>query len=119
MKSITTVILAMAIGAGCGKLREQVNPKIADIIATPRNFDGKEVRVTGIVTEVYSVYRAGYFRISDGTGMIAVVTTQISPRQGQQVEARGTVEQAYTIGSNQMLVIVERSARAETVKVNK
>ncbi len=120
MKIIATVItFALAFCAGCTKVREQVSPQIADIISNPRNFDGKEVQITGVVTDAFSFYRAGYFRLSDGTGSIAVVTTQISPRQGEQVEARGVVEQAYTIGSDQMLVIVEKSARAGTSVISK
>jgi cytochrome c-type biogenesis protein CcmE len=119
MKFIAMAILAMTLGIGCQKLREEVNPKIAEILKNPRNFDGKDVRVTGTVTDAFSVYRAGYFRISDGSGTIAVVTSQISPRQGDQIEAHGVVEQAYTIGSNQMLVIVERSPRVEASKVTK
>ncbi len=119
MKFNTTALLGMILVTGCQKPNEEVNPKIADIIGNPRNFDGKDVRVSGTVTDAFSVYRAGYFRISDGSGTIAVVTNQISPPQGQQVEARGVVEQAYTIGSDQMLVIIERRARVEASKVTK
>jgi hypothetical protein len=44
---------------------------------------------------------------------MVVVSTQISPRQGQHIDARGTVEQAYTIGDNQMIVLVEKTNRPE------
>ncbi len=74
---------------------------------------GKEVRVAGTVTDVFSVYRVGYFQVDDGSGRIAVVTTQISPRQGQRVEARGVVEQAYTMGDKQMVVVVEKAHRED------
>jgi hypothetical protein len=50
---------------------------------------------------------------------LVVVSTQILPRQGQRIDACGTVEQAYTIGANQMIVLVEKTNRPETQKVQK
>lgn len=99
--------LMMLIGAACDRIREQVSPRISDILSDPRKFDGKEVQFTGRVTEVASIYRAGYFRVDDGSGAIVVVTTRIPPREGQTIVARGVVEQAYTIGQKQMIVVIE------------
>jgi cytochrome c-type biogenesis protein CcmE len=103
----------MLFGAACDRIREQVSPRISDILSDPRKFDGKEVRISGRVTEVASIYRAGYFRVEDGSGAIVVVTTRIPPREGQRIVARGVVEQAYTIGQKQMIVVIEAPHRSE------
>jgi len=69
--------------------------------------DKKTVPESGKVTEVASIYRAGYFRVDDGSGAIVVVTIRIPPREGQTIVARGVVEQAYTIGQKRRIVLIQ------------
>jgi hypothetical protein len=119
MKIGKLFVFAMLCSAGCNRLREEVSPRVSDILTDPRRYEGKEVHIAGTVTEAFSIYRAGYFRVDDGSGSMVVVSTQISPRQGQHIDARGTVEQAYTIGDNQMIVLVEKTNRPEPQRVQK
>jgi RPA family protein len=119
MKIAKLFILAMLCSAGCSRLREEVSPRVSDILSNPRKYEGKEVHIAGTVTEAFSIYRAGYFRVDDGSGSMVVFSTQISPRQGQHIDARGMVEQAYTIGNNQVVVLVEKTNQPEPQKVLK
>jgi RPA family protein len=119
MKFAKLFIFAILCSAGCNRFREEVSPRVSDILSDPRKYEGKEVHIAGTVTEAFSIYRAGYFRVDDGSGSMVVVSTQISPRQGQHINACGAVEQAYTIGNNQMVVLVEKRNRPELQKVPK
>jgi RPA family protein len=113
MKIAKLFVFAMLCSAGCNRLREEVSPRVSDILSEPRKYEGKLVHIAGTVTETFSIYRAGYFRVDDGSGSMVVVSTQISPRRGQHIDARGTLEQAYTIGNNQMVVLVEKTNQPE------
>jgi hypothetical protein len=46
-----------------------------------------------------------YFVIRDGTGEVAVVTTRPLPKKGESIKVSGTVEEAFSIGDKQLLVV--------------
>ena len=49
------------------------------------------------------------FTLKDGTGEITVVTKRALPKVGTQLRVRGRVKDAFSIGSLQMVVLVEES----------
>lgn len=100
------VLIAVLATVGCGGL---FATKIADIVADPRKYDGREVTVSGEVTDTTNLIFAKYFKVDDGSGEIVVVTERPLPREGEKVTVKGRVRQAFAIGELQLLVIEERT----------
>jgi cob(I)alamin adenosyltransferase len=50
-------------------------------------------------------------QIKDDTGEIAVVTERSVPRKGEQIKVIGKVEEAFSLGDQQLIVIKENPAR--------
>lgn len=80
---------------------------INEILTNPRNFDGKVVKISGQVTEVFSLIVIKYFTLRDRTGEITVVTTRLLPKQGTKITVNGKVEDAFSIGDKQLIVLLE------------
>ncbi len=84
-----------------------VTTPIGKIIENPRDFDGKSIAISGEVTEIFSLLVIKYFVVKDKTGEIIVVTERPLPKQGTKIKVKGTVEEAFSIGDKQLIVIVE------------
>lgn len=81
--------------------------KIGDITGHPRDFAGKEVTISGEVTEVFSVIIVRYFTVRDGTGEINVVTDRPLPAKGEKIKVKGIIKEAFSLGTQTTLVLVE------------
>ncbi len=81
--------------------------KIGDIRGDPRRYAGKEVTVSGEVTEVFSLIAFRYFVLKDKTGEITIITSKTLPATGQKLTVRGMVKEAFSLGSQTALVIME------------
>ena len=86
--------------------------KIGDITNNPRHYAGKEVRVSGKVSGTFSLVVVKYFTLQDDTGEIAVVTDRPLPKEGERLAVKGTVREAFSIGRESLLVIVEEPNEA-------
>ena len=84
-----------------------VTTPIKKIIENPRDYNGKSVTISGEVTEIFSLFVIKYFVVKDKTGEIVVVTERPLPKQGSKIKMKGTVEEAFSIGDKQLIVIVE------------
>jgi len=73
----------------------------------PRDFDGKAVTVKGTVTDSANLLFMKYFVLKDGTGEIHVITERIIPRKGETVTVKGKVQEAFSLGDQRLIVIVE------------
>lgn len=83
--------------------------RIGDIHASPRKFAGRQVTVKGTVTETVNLLFVKYFVIRDDTGEIPVVTERVLPARGETVTINGKVQEAFALGDERLLVIVEPS----------
>jgi aspartyl/asparaginyl-tRNA synthetase len=81
--------------------------KIGDITGHPRDYAGKEVTVSGEVTETFSLFVVRYFVLRDATGEITVVTDRPLPAKGEKIKAKGVVKEAFSLGTQSTLVLVE------------
>jgi aspartyl/asparaginyl-tRNA synthetase len=81
--------------------------KIGDITGHPRDYAGKEVTVSGEVTETFSLLVVRYFILRDATGEITVVTDRPLPAKGEKIKVKGVVKEAVSIGTKTSLVLVE------------
>jgi hypothetical protein len=85
--------------------------EIGKIIANPREYAGQTVTIFGQVTEVFSFLVIKYFVVQDKTGQIAVVTDRPLPKKGTEIKVRGIVKEAFSIGDQQLLVLMEEAGK--------
>ncbi len=104
-KSVNLVLMGFLIivAVSC----EIGTTKIGDILSHPRNFAGKEVTISGEVTETFSMFFVKYFTLRDGSGEITVVTERPLPAMGEKIKVKGIVKEAFSIGTKSALVLVE------------
>ena len=98
------VLVLSLMLVGCTDL---FSTPVKKIIDNPRDYYGKRVTVSGEVTEVFSLFVVRYFVVKDGTGEITVVTKRPLPRKGAKIKVKGIVEEAFSFGEKQAMVIVE------------
>jgi len=101
---VMAAMLAVMLIAGCGSLMATPIKKILD---NPRDYSDKTVTVSGEVTETFSLLVIKYFVVKDRTGEITVVTVKPLPRKGSRITVKGTVQEAFSLGDRQLIVIVE------------
>lgn len=100
---VLALIVCIIVG-GCANMFATPIKKILD---NPRDYSGKAVTITGEVTEAEGLFFVQYFVVKDSSGEITVITKRPLPRQGSKITVRGTVQQAFSIGDKQLIVIVE------------
>ena len=105
------VLFSSLIMFGCSGL---FSTPIGKILADPRAYAGKTVTVSGEVTQMFSLVFIKYFRVRDETGEIVIVTDKPLPKLGTKIKVKGTVQEAFSIGDQQLIVIVEQSKPGET-----
>lgn len=81
--------------------------RIGEILAHPRDYDGRTVTVSGTVSRAIGVGRVRTFVVADETGSIRVITERAVPRDGEQVRVRGRVEQSFVLLGESLVVIHE------------
>jgi len=84
---------------------------IADILQNPRKYEGIQVKVSGQVVETFGLIVIRYFTVKDDTGEIAVVTERPLPKKGEHVTITGKVQEAFSLGDQQLIVIKENSTK--------
>jgi hypothetical protein len=105
------ILFSSLILFGCGGL---FSTPIGKILADPRAYAGKNVTVSGEVTQIFSLVFIKYFRLRDETGEIVIVTDKPLPKVGTKIKVKGTAQEAFSIGDQQLIVIVEQSNPGET-----
>lgn len=84
---------------------------IGSILKNPRDYEGKLVKVSGVVTESMNIFIVKGFKLKDDTGEIFVITDKILPKVGSKATAQGYIEEGFTIGDAQSIVIMEGSKK--------
>lgn len=84
---------------------------IAKINADPGRYRGKEVGITGTVTDSYGVLGNGAYEIDDGTGRIWVATRRGIPSRGSRVGAKGYVRNGFSFGGRSFGTVMEETDR--------
>ena len=102
---------AFALGlliAGLTGCKTNVTP-IKTLLDDPARFDKQTVRIAGDVEEAAGLMGYGGYRVNDGTGTIAVVTTTNgAPRTGAKVGVEGEFRSAFTLGTTSVAVVMEK-----------
>ncbi len=105
---LTVVIIAGATWYYVGNI---YYTPIGEIIENPRDYDEQTVTISGTVKDRVSLLFVKYFIVKDETDEIIVITTRAMPTIGSKIRVKGTVEEAYSIGDEQMIVLVEESEK--------
>lgn len=82
---------------------------IKRIIDNPRDYDGKSVALSGEVADIFSLFVVKGFVVKDATGEILVITERSLPKKGSHIKVRGVVREAFSIGDQQLIVLVEET----------
>jgi hypothetical protein len=98
------IILVSLVFIGCNSI---FTTPIYKIIENPRNYNGKAVTISGEVVEIFSLFVIKYFIVKDKTGEIVVVTERPLPKKGANIKVKGTVKEAFSIGDEQLIVLME------------
>jgi len=80
---------------------------IGSILKNPRDYEGKPVKVRGVVTENMNIFIMKGFKLKDNTGEIFVITDKILPKEGSSTTAKGYIKEGFAIGDAQFIVIIE------------
>lgn len=111
-KLLAWIVLAVAAGimlAGCG-----INATpIRDIIASPANYDGKEVTLHGIAkdaTRIPLVDMKSYV-LKDDTGEIMVLTTGDLPKTNEKLTVKAKVANLAIINGESLGMTVTEISR--------
>ena len=104
-KTLAAACLIIILFIGCSSLTATPIKKILD---NPRDYSGKPVTISGEVSEIFSLIVIKYFVVKDRTGEIIVVTQKPLPKKGSKITAKGTVQEAFSIGDQQLIVIMEK-----------
>jgi len=75
--------------------------KTKEIMDSPMKFEGKEVKVKGIVVGAVRIpfTETVVYTLKDDSGTITVIGSGAKPSDGDQAKVKGTVSMAMKIGS--------------------
>ena len=84
---------------------------IKDIVATPAQFEGREVKIKGTAGNPVQLLSLRTFMVKDETGEILVTTAGSLPPAGVQIAVKGTVKSSVIIGGKSAGLRVEETQR--------
>jgi len=102
--TVALILLGCVLFTGCDSLW---STPINKILENPRDYSDKSVTISGEVSEVFSFFVIKYFVVKDKTGQMVVITKRPLPREGTKITVKGTVQEAFTLGDKQLIVIIE------------
>jgi hypothetical protein len=97
--------LALAL-VGCSSIMPAT--KIDTILTNPREYADRTVTVSGTVEETFSLVVIKYFVLRDETGTIPVITRRTMPARGNEIRVTGTVQEAFSLGDQRLVVLLEK-----------
>jgi hypothetical protein len=109
-------VALLAFPSGCSKTAERSEAEsntisIQTLLDNPKEFNDRQVRVSGTVTSSVGAFGSGTYDVNDGTGTLTVITDDDTPGEGTRVEVQGEFESLFTIGDLSGAVLKERERR--------
>jgi hypothetical protein len=112
--------LAVIVAAGLLISAACATKSINHVLADPARYRDREVQVSGIVMDSYSLVGRGAYRLEDKSGQLWVVSDRGVPRKGSKVVVRGRVRDGFNFSGLERLariptglVLVESSHRVD------
>lgn len=107
---IIAFMIMLAMGAGGWYYTTQVHSTaIGKIVSNPRDYYGKEITISGTVTERFSFFVLKSFNLRDPSGNIPIVTDRLLPAVGAKIRVKGQVQEGFSLGDQQLVVFIESS----------
>ncbi len=103
---MAVLLTALLAGFGCDRL---FSTRIKSILDNPRDYEGKQVTVSGTVTEVTNLMIYKSFTLDDGSGQIRVVTDRMLPKKGTSLTVTGLVKEGLSLGDSSSAVLYEKA----------
>lgn len=101
MKKIfsSAVLSGLLLLSGCAYLPFGQTP-LKEIVASPAQFEGKEVRIRGKVKDIVKIplINLSMYVVDDGSGEITVMAQDKLPAMDETVSVTGVVESAAILG---------------------
>jgi hypothetical protein len=101
---VALALTLAAAAAGCSRFF--VTP-VKDILDNPAAYEGKVVKVSGVVVDAANLFVVKFYHLEDSTGRIVVVARKAVPLRGARVTTTGAVHQAFALGDQNLTVILE------------
>jgi hypothetical protein len=94
MRHRATLLLTLALAAaGCA------TRSIDSVLTDPARYRDRPVQIAGEVTDSYALLGRGVYRVRDGSGQLWVLSDRGVPRDGARVTVKGTIREAFNLGS--------------------
>jgi hypothetical protein len=93
LASLTVIAIGAVASIACA------THTVNQILADPSKYRDREVSVSGVVGESYSVTDRGAYRLDDQSGQLWVVSDHGVPRKGARVTATGKIREGFNLGS--------------------
>jgi hypothetical protein len=107
---IATLLFAVLLLTACPK---QV--KVSELRQNPGKYSGKEVVVSGTVTESFGLLGNGAYQVDDGSGKIWVLSEGYGlPGKGARVGVKGTLIEGAAFGGKSLGMALRQTDRAKT-----
>jgi hypothetical protein len=96
---VVSFLLCISALAGCNYLPVGTIP-IKEVLTNPTKYDGKEVKVKGVVSDVTRIPLVGvkFYILSDDGQQVLVVPKESIPESGSKVTVIGVVRNLAIIG---------------------
>jgi hypothetical protein len=101
---LVLVALALITLLGC-----RATTSIADINRDPARFAGKEITISGQVSDAFGGLGNGIFAVDDGTGRIWVFSQNFGVPGEGKVSVTGQVQQGFSFGGHSYGVILRQT----------
>jgi hypothetical protein len=105
-RGLNHVCAVLLFLTACGVAYSLAPTKIQDILDHPRDFEGKDITLSGTVTNSVSLILIKYYEIQDGTGTIKIVTDKLLPSRGEKLSVTGRM-MVVELGTERWVVIRE------------
>ncbi len=114
MKRIWTgaILAGLLLLSGCDYLPFGLTP-VKEIVASPAQFEGKEIRVRGKVKDITKVplIDLRLYVLDDGSGEVTVVTGNALPAVHETIIVKGVVESAAILGGQSLGLRIRETKR--------
>ena len=105
LTSPVTLVATLVLLAGCASATP-----IRQLLDDPGRYDGKSVRIQGVVRESAGAFGLGTYQVQDNTGTLTVVSKgNGAPRSGDKIGVQGIFQALFTLGSQSLAVLREQS----------
>ncbi len=110
---IIVILIAVIIAAVVWYYKTNIEgiTTIGKILKDPSVYEGKIITIKGKVTERVSFMIIKYYKLKDRKGEIMVITEKPLPSVGAKITVKGKVNNAFSLGGEQMLVFMEKDGR--------